>query len=98
MARSSTYGPTRTYGTVSYSSVMNALDARPWLSHYPPGVPEQVEIPDEPHGAALESAARRWPDRAAIDFFGASLTYAQLAARTRTAAAAFWDLGVRHGH
>jgi len=76
---------------------MTALASRPWLAHYPDGVPAQVEIPDEPHGRALVEAARRWPERVALDFFGATLTYAELAERVARAAGAFVRLGVRRG-
>jgi len=71
--------------------------ARPWLDHYPEGVPTEVEIPDEPHGVALERAARRWPDRAALDFFGASLSYAELDREVDRAAGALFARGVRLG-
>nr|WP_241744426.1 AMP-binding protein [Cellulosimicrobium arenosum] len=42
-------------------------------------------------------AASRWPARAAVDFFGAATTYAELAAEVERAAGALHDLGVRHG-
>jgi len=76
---------------------MNVLASRPWLSHYSPGVPAEVEIPDEPVCRGLEQAAARWPDRVAVDFFGAETTYAELAASVERAMAALHDLGVRAG-
>ncbi len=76
---------------------MNALASRPWLDHYPSGVPAEVEIPHEAVGRGLQVAAERWPERIAVDFFGAVTTYAQLAAEVERAMAALHGLGVRHG-
>lgn len=76
---------------------MNILATRPWTDRYAPGVPTDVEVPDEPVTAALYRAAERWPGRAAIDFFGATTTYSQLVAQVERAASALHDLGVRHG-
>ncbi|MFK5634356.1 AMP-binding protein [Ornithinimicrobium sp. LYQ103] len=47
--------------------------------------------------ALLTEAARRWPDRVAVDFLGATTTYGELADQVATAAAALHDAGVRHG-
>ena len=44
--------------------------ARPWLWAYDPGVPAEIDLPDEPLHAALAVAADRFPTRAAIRFFG----------------------------
>ncbi|MGO2740200.1 MAG: AMP-binding protein, partial [Cellulosimicrobium funkei] len=76
---------------------MNTLATRPWTDRYAPGVPTDVEVPDEPVTAALYRAAERWPDRVAVDFFGATTTYAQLVAQVERAASALHDLGVRRG-
>ncbi|MFC8921953.1 AMP-binding protein [Cellulosimicrobium sp. NPDC057127] len=73
------------------------LASKPWISRYAPGVPADVEIPDEPVTATLTAAAGRWPARVAVDFFGATTTYARLAAEVERAAGALHDLGVRRG-
>ncbi|WP_267494537.1 AMP-binding protein [Cellulosimicrobium marinum] len=73
------------------------LATRPWTARYAPGVPADVKIPDEPVPAALRRAAARWPERVAVDFFGATTTYAHLAAEVERAASALHDLGVRRG-
>lgn len=67
---------------------------RPWMRHYPPGVADRMEIPDEPVTAPFERAVRRWPDRVALDFLGASLTYAQADEQIRRAMVALRRLGV----
>ncbi|QFG69534.1 AMP-binding protein [Ornithinimicrobium pratense] len=45
----------------------------------------------------LSHAARRWPDRVAIDFLGAELTYAELAAQVSAAAQVLREHGVGPG-
>ncbi|BDZ41720.1 long-chain-fatty-acid--CoA ligase [Paraoerskovia sediminicola] len=71
--------------------------SRPWLAHYAPGVPATVTVPDEDLTSALVRAAERWPDRVAVDFFGATTTFAELADETARAARVLADLGVRAG-
>src|SRR4051812_39800541 len=56
-----------------------------------------LTVPDEPLGAALDEAARRWPDRAAVDFLGRTTTYRELSAAADRAAQALLDLGVARG-
>ena len=61
-------------------------------------VPTPLTVaPADSTTALLEEAARRWPDRVAIDFLGATTTYAELAAQVGAAAAVLHDLGVRRG-
>lgn len=73
------------------------FEDRPWLAHYSPGVPADVEVPNVTVPALLAEAARRWPDRVAVDFFGATTTYRELAAETAAAAEALAALGVGPG-
>ncbi len=68
-----------------------------WLAHYPPSVRGRVDIPDEPITAGLVRAAERWPDRVAVDFLGATTTYAALDERIRRTMTALVGLGVRAG-
>jgi long-chain acyl-CoA synthetase len=70
---------------------------RPWLRVYDPGVPADISVPDEPLHAALSDAARRYPHRTAIRFFGRSTSYAQLDALANRFANALLALGVRKG-
>ena len=51
---------------------------RPWLHHYEAGVPAEVEISEVPVDALLRDAARHYPDRTALIFFGAKTSYAEL--------------------
>lgn len=70
---------------------------RLWHASYSDGVPAQVDIPDEPLGAAVERAAEQFPDRIAVEFQGATLTYAELAQTIARGATVLQDLGVRAG-
>ncbi|MBC9225528.1 AMP-binding protein [Aeromicrobium sp. 636] len=70
---------------------------RPWSVHYGPGVPTQIDIPDEPITAGLERAAKKWPDRIATDFLGATATYAETEQAVRRAMVVLRDLGVKAG-
>src|SRR5690606_36621884 len=64
---------------------------------YSPGVPTDVTVPDEPVTDALYRAAERLPDRVAVDFSGATTTYARFVAQVESAASGLHDLGVRRG-
>lgn len=72
--------------------------SRPWTRHYAPGVP--AEIPE--HLASLadlldESIAANGADHAALEFFGAETTYAELRDQVDRAAEGLRRLGVKAG-
>jgi long-chain acyl-CoA synthetase len=68
-----------------------------WHRSYADGVSGDITIPDEPVGLAVERAAVEFPDRIAVDFQGATLTYAELAEQVARGATALRDLGVVAG-
>jgi long-chain acyl-CoA synthetase len=70
---------------------------RNWLDAYPPGVPSSLSYPSVPVSELLESAARRFPDRAACTVYGDSLSYAQVADAARRLATALAGLGAGPG-
>ncbi|RHA38984.1 AMP-binding protein [Cellulomonas rhizosphaerae] len=70
---------------------------RPWHASYGPGVPAVVDLPDEPVTSSLARAAAAWPQRVAVDFLGATTTYAGLADEVARGAQALVDLGVGSG-
>ena len=70
---------------------------RPWLRSYDPGVPAEIDVPDEPLHAALAHAAARYPDRVAIRFFGRSVTFRELDELANRFANALIALGVKPG-
>jgi long-chain acyl-CoA synthetase len=51
---------------------------RVWLNHYDEGVPYTVDVPRIPAHHLLRSSVRRFPNRPAIFFEGAKLTYRKL--------------------
>ena len=48
------------------------------FAHWPPGKPRTLELPRDTVYRNLEAAAAREPERAAIDYYGSRLSYAQL--------------------
>jgi long-chain acyl-CoA synthetase len=73
------------------------LATRPWLAAYDPGVPAEIEAPDEALPAALSASAARYPSRAAIRFFGRGITYRELDMAVNRFANALLALGVHSG-
>jgi long-chain acyl-CoA synthetase len=73
-------------------------DERPWLENYPEGVPRSLApFPNESVFSMLESSARRFPDRPAIAWFGAHMTYAELLHEVERCSAMLAGLGVGKG-
>ncbi|MBV8713867.1 MAG: long-chain fatty acid--CoA ligase [Chloroflexi bacterium] len=70
---------------------------RTWISSYDPGVPADVDVPDEPLHVGLGRAAQAYPERVAIRFYGRSVTYRELDALANRFANALIGLGVRPG-
>ena len=71
-----------------------ALYRRP---HYAPGVPAVIDAPDAPLSEVLETTARFYGERCALDFFGATLTYAELLEASERAAQLLREAGVVAG-
>lgn len=71
--------------------------ARPWLKHYEEGVPRTVAIPNRPAHRFLRSAAARFPNHTAIQFFGARLSYRQLSDQADRFGNALRGLGLDRG-
>ena len=49
------------------------------FAHWPPGLPKSLPVPRTSIYYNLEVSARRYPDKAAIVYYGTELTYAELA-------------------
>ncbi|GAA1421422.1 long-chain-fatty-acid--CoA ligase [Agrococcus citreus] len=64
---------------------------------YAPGVPGRVEVPDVSLTTVLHDAIGAHPDRPALDWYGATTTYAELGEQVRAAAAALAAAGVGAG-
>ncbi|HSQ35585.1 MAG TPA: AMP-binding protein, partial [Candidatus Binatia bacterium] len=78
---------------------------KPWLKHYGPGVPHQVEFPQLTLPDLLPAAVRRYPERTALvlamaaagRLFNYSLSYAKLYQQVTHFAASLQGLGVQKG-
>ena len=73
------------------------MPSKPWLSHYDPGVPAQLDYPAVPVFHFLDEAARLCPERACLIFQGKTSTYREVAFQTDRLAGALLDLGIRKG-
>src|SRR3954471_5577216 len=71
--------------------------SRPWLAHYSPGVPADVEVPLKSVAYAFDEATARAPERPAVVFYGRSITYRELRDASDRLACALAKLGVRKG-
>lgn len=70
---------------------------RPWLASYAEGVPHDV---DEPTGSLydlIRESVERYPDRPALEFFGRSMSYAELGAEIDRVAEGLRVIGVQPG-
>ena len=79
---------------------MSAIEtylAKPWLAHYQKGVPAQVEVPLKSVAQAFDEATERAPERAAVVFYGRSISYRELREASDRLACALAALGVKKG-
>lgn len=72
-------------------------DDRPWVQHYQPGVPADIEIPTTSLVEMCEDAVERGGDGVALQFFGRETTYRALGDQIARAAEGLRRLGVRAG-
>jgi long-chain acyl-CoA synthetase len=70
---------------------------RPWLAHYHEGVPQTVTIPNDSLATLFDQAVSRYGASAVIEYFGATISYAQLGSLVNHFARALLSLGVQHG-
>ncbi|QIN79875.1 AMP-binding protein [Rubrobacter marinus] len=56
----------------------SAYDRKPWLKAYPEGVPEELPPPGGSMVDLFEASARRAPERDAVRYFDATLSYGEL--------------------
>ena len=71
--------------------------SRPWLSHYDPGVPPQLDYPAVPVFHFLDEAARLCPERVCLIFQGETTTYREVSDQTDRLAMALRLLGISKG-
>jgi long-chain acyl-CoA synthetase len=76
---------------------MAASGERPWAGSYGPGVPLDIDVPDESLVDLLDSSVARFGPLVALDFFGATTTYTELGDQVAKAAEGLRRLGVQPG-
>ena len=79
---------------------MNAKEAyaaKPWVTHYPEGVAEGIDVPDMSVPQAFDKMADQYAGKNALIFYGKKITYGKLKELTDRFAAALSALGVNKG-
>jgi len=78
-------------------STLNQQSNRPWLAHYPPGVPHDICVPVHPVWGFLQNAADEFPERIACHYYKQQVTYQQLWLEALRTATVLQQMGVRKG-
>ncbi|CAN5183000.1 long-chain-fatty-acid--CoA ligase [soil metagenome] len=76
---------------------MTITTPRPWLSSYAEGVPHEIELPTGSLFDLVEASVSEFGDNIALEFFGATTTYAELGEQILRAAEGLRLLGVQKG-
>jgi long-chain acyl-CoA synthetase len=82
---------------VTTDSAPSPYSARPWLAGYAPGVPAEVEVPQGSLPDLIEESVKTYGRQVALEFFGATTTYAELGDQIARAAEGLRRLGVSKG-
>jgi len=78
--------------------VETPMSQRPWLAHYPDGVPAEIDVNAYPSlPALLDAACQRYAARSACVFMGREVRYAQLDAAARAFAGWLQSLSLAQG-
>ncbi|MFC1654341.1 long-chain fatty acid--CoA ligase [Myxococcota bacterium] len=70
---------------------------RPWLKHWPEGVPMHLDYPDKGMGEIFDESARNHPNNTAIIFLDTKVTYGRLLSWVDAFATALVEMGVGKG-
>ncbi len=70
---------------------------KPWIQHYDPGVPSQLEYPDITAFHYLDAAAEKYPDKACTIYRDQSITFAEMRRLADGLAGGLANLGVKLG-
>jgi long-chain acyl-CoA synthetase len=70
---------------------------RPWLASYAPGVPADIELPEGSLAHLIDESVATYGKNVALEFFGATTTYAALGDQIARAAEGLRRLGVSKG-
>ena len=83
--------------TPDAASGQNPLAHRPWLKNYSPGVAVDVHLSETSLSHLIDDAIRDVPHKVALEFFGATTTYAELGSQIDRAAEGLRLAGVQAG-
>ena len=83
--------------TPDAASGQNPLAHRPWLKNYSPGVAADVHLSETSLSHLIDDAVREVPHKIALEFFGATTTYAELGSQIDRAAEGLRLAGVQAG-
>ncbi|AIY00383.1 fatty-acid-CoA ligase [Arthrobacter sp. PAMC 25486] len=85
-------------GTAATNSTNAAGPAQqPWVRNYQPGVPAEIELPDESLVEMFERSVQEAGEHPAMEFFGRRTSYRELGEQVARAAEGLRKLGVRAG-
>ena len=73
------------------------MEAKPWHQYYDYNVPTTIRYPRFPVQNIVHIAAAQFPHKAAVDFYGTELTFAQLRSQILRLANALERIGVKKG-
>ena len=73
------------------------LAHRPWLKNYTPWTARDIELPETSLSHLIDEAVRTAPHKVALEFFGATTTYAELGDQIERAAEGLRVAGVQPG-
>ena len=77
--------------------IKQAYLSKPWLKHYPDGVPEAPQIPDLSVPELIDQLADKYAKKAALVFYGKQITYGHLKELIHRFATGLADQGVEKG-
>lgn len=75
----------------------SAYMSKPWLQWYPPGVPEEIEIPRDSVPELFGRIVGRYAERTALIFHGRKISYRELGESVERFATSLADLGLAKG-
>lgn len=76
---------------------MQLNESRAWTAFYAPGTPKDIEVPNGSLPDMLSEIAERFPDKPAIEFFGAQTTFSELQDQVLRFAQGLRRIGVKRG-
>ena len=79
-------------------SVQNPYTKKPWLSSYPNNVPENVDVPLLSIGEMFNDICKKYPNRAAVYFYGKKICYQDLNEKINRFGNALNGLGLSSRH